>query len=141
MIELMVRVREVTVTRKNSQEEKMKLGLLAKKKEEEEKRLCEKKRGPEASLNKHRRVKIYKFPIMPFNQFTDITTAMVAIIVSKLYQWQIFIPTVSKIHYTHSQYILECLNHPLRLTIRLRMKSSAKIKFGTQCFLFFLSKL
>ena len=49
----------------------MKLGLLAKKKEEEEeKRLCEKKRGPEASLNKHRRVKIYEFPIMPFNQFT-----------------------------------------------------------------------
>ena len=47
----------------------MKLGLLAKKKEEEEKRLCEKKRGPEASLNKHRRVKIYEFPIMPFNQF------------------------------------------------------------------------
>ena len=62
MIELMVRVREVTVTKKNSQEEEMKLGLLAKKKEEEEKRLCEKKRGPEASLNKHRRVKFMNFP-------------------------------------------------------------------------------
>ena len=63
MIELMVRVREVTVTRKNSQEEEMKLGLLAKKKEEKEKRLCEKKRGPEASLNKHRRVKKFmNFP-------------------------------------------------------------------------------
>ena len=47
----------------------MKLGLLAKKKEEE-KRLREKKRDPETSLNKHRRVKIYELPIMPFNQFT-----------------------------------------------------------------------
>ena len=52
----------------------MKLGLLAKKKKEEEKRLCEKKRGPKASLNKHRRVKIYEFPIIPFNQFTGYYT-------------------------------------------------------------------
>ena len=55
----------------------MKLGLLAKKKEEEEKRLCEKKRGPKASLNKHRRVKIYEFSIMPFNQFTGYYTRFV----------------------------------------------------------------
>ena len=54
----------------------MKLGLLAKEKEEEEKRLCEKKRGPEASLNKHRRVKIYEFPIMPFNQFIGYYTSL-----------------------------------------------------------------
>ena len=70
MIELMVRVREVTVTRKELTGRRDKIRVTGKKKEEKENRLCEKKRGPEASLNKHRRVKIYEFPIMPFNQFT-----------------------------------------------------------------------
>ena len=73
MIELMVRVREVTVTRKELTGRRDEIRVTGRG-EEEEKRLCEKKRGPEASLNKHRRVKIYEFPIMPFNQFTGYYT-------------------------------------------------------------------
>ena len=51
----------------------MKLGLLAKKKEEEEKRLCEKKRGPEASLNTQEGKEIMKFLKYPYNKLRGIT--------------------------------------------------------------------
>ena len=66
---------------------------------------------------------------------------IVTIVVRKLNQRKVFIPISLEINYTSSKHILKGLNSTFRLTIRLRMKSCAKLHLDTQSFLDDIQKL
>ncbi|MFS7976365.1 hypothetical protein Hanom_Chr10g00891621 [Helianthus anomalus] len=59
---------------------------------------------------------------------------MVAIIVRKLHQRQVFLPTLSIIDNTRPQHVFQCLDGSFTLTIHLRVISSTYAELRTKRF-------
>ncbi len=57
-------------------------------------------------------------------------TGLVVVIIGKLHQGQVVKPSPTKIKYTSSEYILQNMNHLLRLSGTTGMECRTKIEFG-----------
>jgi hypothetical protein len=73
------------------------------------------------------------FPPIQCLIWSHTNSSLMAIIISKLHQWQENLPIPSKLQHTGPQEILKSLNGPFRLTIHLRMKCRAQIQLCPHC--------
>ena len=70
------------------------------------------------------------FTFIKYLKRSYLDARLVAIIISKLHQRQMFIPNTSKVLYTCSNNILKDIYHPFQLSINLRMKGHTELRFG-----------
>ncbi|KAF5755003.1 hypothetical protein HanXRQr2_Chr17g0797671 [Helianthus annuus] len=57
---------------------------------------------------------------------------MIAVIVREFHQWQVFVPTTTKIYNTRSEHVFKSTDRSFSLSVGLRVECSTQIKRRTK---------